>query len=81
VTTFAIVVAHTRDGHSVDEIAFLMQISPALVRAYQNLYQEYNTPEYHERLKEIIAIVKARDFHPDQLQEAAAGKKGGEQPS
>jgi hypothetical protein len=38
VVTFTVVVAHTRDGHSVDEIAFLMQISPALVRQYQELY-------------------------------------------
>jgi hypothetical protein len=81
VTSFAIVVAHTRDDHSVDEIAFLMQISPTLVRAYQNLYHQYNLPEYQERLQEIISIVKARDFHPDQLQETAADKKGGKLPS
>jgi len=30
VITFALVVAHTRDGHSVEDIAFLMQIPPAL---------------------------------------------------
>ena len=30
VVTFILVVAHTRDGHSVDDIAFLMQISPSL---------------------------------------------------
>jgi transposase len=51
-------VARTRDGHSVDEIAFLMQISPSLVRAYQELYERYNTPEYQERIEEIIATVQ-----------------------
>jgi len=81
VTTFAIVVSHTRDGYSVDEIAFLMQISPGLVRAYQELYEQYNTSEYEERLKEIMAMVKTGNFHPDQLQEAAAGKKGGKRSS
>ena len=80
VTTFSVVIAHTRDGHSVDEIAFLMQISPTLVRAYQELYDEYNIPEYQERLKEIIAIVKARGFHPDHLEAGSSEKKGGLQP-
>jgi len=80
VTSFSVVIAHTRDGHSVDEIAFLMQISPTLVRAYQELYDEYNIPEYQERLKEIIAIVKARGFHPDHLEAGSSEKKGGLQP-
>jgi hypothetical protein len=81
VTSFTIVVAHTRDGHTVDEIAFLMQISPSLVKAYQELYEQYNTPEYRERLAEIVVIVKARDFHPDQLAKASQAKKGGPKPS
>lgn len=68
VVTFAVVVAHTRDGHSVDEIAFLMQISPTLVRQYQQLYEQYNTPEYQERINEILATVKAQGFHPSQLE-------------
>lgn len=68
VVTFTLVVAHTRDGHSVDEIAFLMQISPSLVQAYQKLYEQYNIPEYQERIEEIIATVKARDFRPTQLE-------------
>ena len=67
VVTFALVVAHTRDGHSVDEIAFLMQVSPALVRQYQELYERYNQAEYPERIAEIIATVKARGFRPSQL--------------
>ena len=80
VITFALVVAHTRDGHSLDDIAFLMQISPALVREYQRLYERYNVPEHQERLAEIIATVKARGFRPSQLEDAAetaqAAKKG-----
>lgn len=77
VTTFTIVMAHTRDGHSVDEIAFLMQISPSLVRSYQELYEEYDTPEYRERLDEMVAVVKARNYHPQQLIEETEAKKKG----
>ncbi len=80
VITFAVVVVHSRDGHSVDEIAFLMQISPALVRQYQALYEQYNTPEYQECINEIIAAVKARGFRPSQLNDEPGssdrGKKG-----
>lgn len=76
-TTFTIVVAHTRDGHSVDEIAFLMQISPSLVQAYQQLYQQYDVPEYQERLDEIVAMVKARDYRPDHLVDDGELEKGG----
>jgi hypothetical protein len=69
VVTFTLVVAHTRDGHSVDEIAFLMQISPSLVQAYQELYERYNTPEYQERIAEIVVTVKRRGFRPSQLED------------
>jgi rRNA-processing protein FCF1 len=82
VVTFSVVVAHTRDGHSVDEIAFLMQISPTLVRRYQELYEHYNTPEYQERIDEIIATVRAHGFRPNQLDNASglpAGEKKGAQ--
>jgi hypothetical protein len=80
VITFALVVAHTRDGHSLDEIAFLMQISPALVRQYQELYEHYNVPAFQERIDEIITTVKARGFRPSQLGEEAQplqAQKGG----
>jgi hypothetical protein len=80
VVTFSVVIAHTRDGHSVDEIAFLMQVSPALVRQYQALYERYNTPEYQERISEIIATVKARGFRPSQLEDQSnpvEAEKGG----
>jgi hypothetical protein len=71
VVTFALVVAHTRDGHATEEIAFLMQISPSLVRQYQRLYACYNTPDYQARIGEIIRLVKARGFRPSQLEEQA----------
>jgi hypothetical protein len=81
VVSFALVVAHTRDGHAVEEIAFLMQISPALVGQYQDLYRRYDQPAYQERLDEIIATVKARGFRPSQLDASPeldeAQKKGG----
>ena len=76
VITFALVVAHTRDGHSVEEIAFLMQISAGLVRQYQALYERYNLPEYQERIEEIIATVKARGFRPSQLEVQAQSEEG-----
>ena len=81
--SFALVVAHTSDGHAVNEIAFMMQISPALVRTYQDLYEHYNTPEYRQRIDEIIATVKARSLRPSQLEapgQPAAAEKGGRQP-
>lgn len=82
VTTFSLVVAHTEDGHAVDEIAFLMQISAALVQQYQELYQRYDTPEYRERINEIITLIKSRGFRPGQLEAASApaadAKKGGQ---
>ena len=80
VVTFTLVVAHTRDGHSVDEIAFLMQISPSLVQAYQKLYEQYNISEYQERIEEIITTVKMRGFRPSQLEhetESNGTEKGG----
>jgi transposase len=83
VITFALVVAHTRDGHSVEEIAFLMQISSGLVRQYQALYERYSLPEYQERIEEMIATVKARGFRPSQLEAEAqsqAGQKKGQMP-
>lgn len=76
VVSFAIVVAHTRDGHPVDEIAFLMQISPSLVLAYQELYQRYNRPPYQERIEEIIEQVKRRHFRPSQLEQVGVEKGG-----
>jgi hypothetical protein len=69
VVTFTLVVAHTRDGRSVDDTAFLMQISPSLVQVYRDLYEQYNTPKYRERIDGIIATVKRRGFRPSQLEQ------------
>ncbi len=55
-------------GQSTFEISFLRQISPGLVREYQSLYTEYNTPAHRARLAEIIA-----QFRPT----AADGEKKG----
>jgi hypothetical protein len=80
VVTFAVVVAHTRDGHTVEEMAFLMQVSPSLVRTYQALYERYNRPEYEERIEEIMATVKSGGMHASQLEEETElgeAEKGG----
>lgn len=79
VVSFVVVVVHTRDGHPVDEIAFLMQISPSLVRAYQELYQRYNRSPYQERIEEIIDQVKRQHFRPSQLERVEV-EKGGTRP-
>jgi hypothetical protein len=52
------------------------------VQAYQELYERYNTPEYQERIAEIVATVKRRGFRPSQLEdecEPGEVKKGGMQ--
>jgi hypothetical protein len=78
--TFAVVVAHTRQGQTVEETAFLMQISPSLVRTYRELYQRYNTPEYAARIEEMLHLVKTRSLRPSQLEAdlVAEGAKKGE---
>lgn len=76
VITFSIVAVHTHQGHTVDEIAFLMQISPSLVRAYQELYERYNTPEYRERIDEILLQVRSQHFKPEHLSVSEEPKKG-----
>jgi len=73
VTTFAAVAAMTRRGMSVGEIAFVAQISPALVRDYQELLARYDAPEHRERLEEVISRL------PGEVVELAPhrAKKGG----
>jgi len=60
INKFARVVSLTREGHSVSEIAFIVQISSNLVRKYQGLYEKFNIPEYSERIEEIIAQFKPK---------------------
>lgn len=76
VVSFAIVAVHTRHGHPMEEIAFLMQISPTLVRAYQELYHRNNKPPYQERMDEIIDQVKRQRFRPSQLELVQSQKRG-----
>jgi hypothetical protein len=78
VTSFCVVAVHTRDSHSVEEIAFLMQMSPTLVRAYQELYERFDKPPYRERIDELIAQVKGGSFRLEQ-REATESEKGGAQ--
>jgi hypothetical protein len=53
--TFAKVVLLTHKGFSIDEIAFVVQISARLASEYQRLYDTYkDNPQYQERLQEII---------------------------
>lgn len=60
INKFARVASLTREGYSVSEIAFLVQISPSLVKKYQQLYQKFNTAEYSERIEEIITQFKPK---------------------
>lgn len=60
----------------MDEIAFLMQISPSLVHVYQDVYECYSQPPYQERIDEIIDQVKSRHFRPSRLEPLAVEKGG-----
>jgi hypothetical protein len=51
---FVAVTVMTTAGHTLFEMSFLRQISPALVQEYQKLYDTYNTPAYRHRLAEVI---------------------------
>lgn len=52
---FVAVAVMTTTGRTVFEMSFLRQISPALVREYQALYDVYNTDPHRQRLAEVIA--------------------------
>ncbi len=51
---FARVITLHRQGLKPSEIAFVVQISERLLSQYLALYEQYNTPQYRERLEEII---------------------------
>jgi hypothetical protein len=55
---FARVITLHEQGLNLTEIAFVIQISEALSQQYLDLYYQYNTTEYRQRLDEIIG--KAR---------------------
>ncbi|HJW89986.1 MAG TPA: DUF1670 domain-containing protein [Anaerolineales bacterium] len=67
---FVAVAVMTTAGQSVFEISFLRQVSPALVREYQALYDTYNTEAYRARLAEVMA-----QFRP--AVQVAEAEKGG----
>lgn len=73
VTTFAAVAAMTRRGMGAGEIAFVAQISPALVRDYQELLKRYDVPPYRERLEEVLSRLPAEVVEL----EGRRAKKGG----
>lgn len=52
---FVAVAVLTTADLTLFEISFLRQISPALVREYQTLYDTYNTEDHRPRLAEVIA--------------------------
>lgn len=55
---FARVINLHGQGLSHSEIAFVVQISERLLNQYIALYEQYNTPQYRERLEEIIHKAK-----------------------
>ena len=72
ISDFVAVVVMTAGGHSLVEISFLRQISPALVEEYQRLYDQYNAKEHRQRLAEIIA-----QFGKGGSRATAEAEKGG----
>jgi len=69
VTTFARVIFLADKGYGTDEIAFVIHRSPALVSAYQRLYQEFRgQASARARLREILGRIQANTRPP---------KKGG----
>jgi hypothetical protein len=71
ISDFVAVVVMTAAGRPLFEISFLRQISPALVREYQGLYDRYNCNEHRSRLAEIIA-----QFRDGASAPAAEAEKG-----
>ena len=54
--TFVRVGCLTEQGYALQEIAFMVKISPYLAGEYQKLYQSYReTEEYRDRLQEVTA--------------------------
>ena len=70
-------VYHTREQRPVEEIAFLLQISPALVRQYQALDQRYDQPAYRERIDEVLAMVKANTLPAEETEPGSPVQKRG----
>jgi hypothetical protein len=59
IQTFARVVMLERKGLNVGEIAYAVSISERLTQEYLDLYQRYDTPEYQDRLAEMVQMVSS----------------------
>jgi len=76
VSTFLRVVALHRQGASVEEIAFLTQLSVRLVKEYLKVYEAaLATPHRREKLEEELARVSARQEASPSEEEKKGGMK------
>ena len=57
VQTFGRVVMLTRKGLHASEIAHAVDISERLTQEYLALYQQYNVPEYQDRLADVVQMI------------------------
>jgi hypothetical protein len=64
VQTFGRVVMLERKGLNTSEIAYAVSISERLTREHLELYQRYDTPEYQDRLAEIVQMVSGSTKKP-----------------
>jgi hypothetical protein len=64
VQTFGRVVMLERKGLNTSEIAYAVSISERLTQKYLELYQRYDTPEYQDRLAEIVQMVSGSTQKP-----------------
>jgi DNA-binding Lrp family transcriptional regulator len=71
IQAFGRVVMLTRKGLNGHEIAHAVGISERLTREYLSLYQRYDTPEYQDRLAEIVQMISGG------VRESVATAKGG----
>jgi hypothetical protein len=66
---FARVVYLAREKMSVSKIAFVVGITEKLAKEYLQLYDEYNCPEYKDRLEDMITVreapLKKNDFRKE----------------
>jgi len=58
--TFARVILLLRQGLTLKEVAFVVQVSERLVKQYHDLYKEYyNNPQYRDRIDELLNKVNS----------------------
>jgi hypothetical protein len=77
---FARVILIKEKGFTIDEIAFVVQISQRLVKEYLTLYEKHKkNPNSKERLAEILG--KAQHFDPLVSSASSNGKKNRKEPN